>query len=107
MKAQISIEMLFNFLFMLVLVSTILAAFSALSSEAKAHGAKVLEKARIEQFARTLDESESMHGERFAISGNYSIGDVDAQGAIVGESEGGKVFGYTVYGIGGNDGEPI
>ncbi|MFA5077318.1 MAG: hypothetical protein WC488_02735 [Candidatus Micrarchaeia archaeon] len=107
MKAQISVELLFNFLFMLILVSAILAAFSTLSSEAKAHGARVLEKAKIEGFARTLDKSEIIHQDRFAISGNYSIGDISAEGALVGESEGGKVFGYTIYGIGGSDGEPV
>jgi len=103
-KAQVSIEFLLNFLVLLVLLSVLLAALAHLFSSVKAHGEKVLEKARIEEFARTLDAANSMHLIRFFSTGNYTAGNVGAQGAIAGAN--GEIYGYTIYGI-GEDGEPV
>lgn len=107
MKAQVSVEFLLNFLLMLALVSTLLLSLSHLLSASTLHSEKILEKAKIEEFARTLDAGEAMQKEKFAAFGNYSIGDIDNQGVIVREIGGEQILGYTIYGMGGNDGEPV
>lgn len=106
-KAQVSVEFLLNFLLMLALISILLSAFAHLLSAAKLSSAKAYEKAKIEEFARTLDVSAAISHERFAISGNYSIGDVDDSGVIIGESGDGQVLGYSIYRMGVMNGEPV
>ncbi len=106
-KAQVSVEFLLDFLLLLALVSVLLAALSHFLSASKIHSEKILEKAKIEGFARTLDVAEAMRGEKFLVSGNYSAGDVDREGAIAVEKDGERIYGYTIYGIGENDGEAI
>lgn len=107
MKGQISIEFLFNFLAMLFLISILLASLSHLLEVSKVHGWQMHEKAKIESFARTLDTAEAIVHEKFYSTGNYSLGDITNEGAIITEIEGEKIKGYTIYGIGGSDGEPI
>lgn len=107
MKAQVSIEFLFNFLALLVLVSVLLAALSHLISAAKISEWKMREKADIEQFARVLDGGAAIAHEKFYAEGNYSVGDVDYEGAITAEKNGEKVLGYTIYGAGGGNAEAV
>lgn len=107
MKAQASVEMLLNFLAMLAIISLLIAALSHLLSASKIHDAGMMEKARIEEFARTLDTAESMRLERFTAPPNYSIGEIGGEGVIVREREGQEILGYTIYGIGGNYAEPV
>lgn len=107
MKAQASVEFLFNFLAMLAVLSILLAGLSGYLSAAESHRDAVYEKAKIEEFARALDAAECMRNARFLSEGNYSAGSIDYEGAITGEAGGQAITGYTIYGMGGNHGEPI
>lgn len=100
-------EFMLNFLAMLAALSIILAALSGYFSAAKSHSSAVYEKAKIEQFARALDEAECVRNCRFISQSNYSAGSVDYEGAITGKGGGVDITAYTIYGIGGNHGEPI
>lgn len=106
MKAQISIEFLLNFLIMLSLISVLLISFSNLLSASRFHSEKILEKAKIEEFVRVLDISEVVQREVFSAFGNYSVYDINNNSVIIKEIGGEQIRGYTIYGIGSDDGEP-
>lgn len=103
MRAQVSIEFLFNFLAMLALLSILIVVLSHFLSAAKFHEQKLMEKTEMEEFARMLDLAETMKREKFY--NVYPISDVSAEGVIVGTET--QVRSYTIYGFGDNYAEPI
>ncbi len=105
MKAQASSEFLLNFLLMLSLISILLASFQPLISASKSFSSAVSEKAENEQFARTLDAAESILHERFVYSTNSSL--KSETGSSYVQEAGTDARGYTIYGIGGDYGEPV
>ncbi len=106
-RAQVSVEFLLDFLLVLALISVLLGSLSHFLSSAKAHSEAVLEKARIEGVARSLDGLETAKGARIRVPGGYSMGDGGNGGVLVGGAGWETIYGYTIYGMGGGNGEPV
>lgn len=111
MKAQISVEFLLNFLLMLALISILVTAFSHLLVSAKIHSAKILKKAELEEFVRTIDLSLTIRNARFSMHGKYSITDINNESVVVGKiSDEEQIQSFSIYRIDNNNdnnGEPI
>lgn len=107
MKAQLAVEFLFNFLAFLALISILLAAFSHFLAASKIFASIMLEKARVEEFARTLDLSESIRHEKFFSDSNYSISSGENETCLITETNDSGIRAYTIYGIGEDYGEPV
>lgn len=104
MKAQASVEFLLNFLLFLFLISALLAALSGLSSASEHFSSGIMEKMRMEEFARTLDISETIQHEKFLLPTDREISPFE-DGILAEDENGSKA--RAIYGFGENHGEPV